>query len=629
MRINHLRLAAVAALAALLVLQAMLYRSYLMIADLALMFFFVLQMHPIVFREHEKGAPADDSVLSDHKGAAQTLLILPAGIRNENYSGSNWSFQWLNILSQELGHFEACYADQLSPGLLKARKLVILSRGAQAAEGSDGPLAGFVRAGGVLFCEYPGKGMRDLCGVETKDERTGKKITFSDCLRHLDELQDLPVSVRMLDTRLCADAPVSVLMRIDGNPVMASKPLGRGMIISCMFDLSGLYQSLVQGRPADDFHVGKRYHGSDHVTSLDLLSSARLLDSRIPYANLLRKTFVSAIQLYLPLPRLHYFPYEHDGAIVMTHDEDYYGDKARILTDYERQSGIKSTYFIIPDSSISDHTLADMSKTCQIALHWNRAVKPWFKLIIYFNPPLFRLRSVRSQIGLRDFRKPIMNRIHFFKWDADYTEPFRIMDSAGIVLDSSYGPSGDMGRGYMFGSGLPYHPLDKNGLPFRLYECPVFSIEDAGNINLEYLAARIKESRDTYHEVLTLCYHPEALDRVPGYMAEWKALLRMKGHNHWMTNFSELYSWVKKREKVEYSYSWNGNQLRIKAGSDACMQLPRIFQGKECQIPDNLTARKINDCGKDYYLFSLKPAPAPRSGPQSGQQSGSFCVSYR
>jgi hypothetical protein len=126
----------------------------------------------------------------------------------------------------------------------------------------------------------------------------------------------------------------------------------------------------------------------------------------------------------------------------------------------------------------------------EIGLHWDRY--EWFERVgIPGFRPLLRGVSLEDQakkLATISGRRPTLNRNHWLVWEGDFAATFRKLAAAGFTGDSSYGPTGLEIAGYLFGTGLPFHPLDTNGSVFSLLELP-FHLQDDEAFSIEAFRA--------------------------------------------------------------------------------------------------------------------------------------------
>jgi hypothetical protein len=297
-----------------------------------------------------------------------------------------------------------------------------------------------------------------------------------------------------MDTVDLADLqPIEVLMTIDDVPAHLHRKVGEGHVFLLAFDFGMAMTALQQGIPGDDFSIPPISQASEAEAAAPftiperLVENPKLRQATAPYADLLERHVLYAPLRFRPAPRMWLFPETMMGALAMTHDEGGIGDKAAFMSLYEHEHGWTSTYFISPsDDGISNQGLdALRSQGAALGLAWHRGVED----ALYTTGGIGRLKPFRYEMSLIEQHKRLEGwagqRVHIARarnqrWDRDYTLNWRKMAAAGVFIDSTYGPGDPNSLGYLFGTGLPFLPIDRNSLPLPVYEIPYILSDTAG-----------------------------------------------------------------------------------------------------------------------------------------------------
>ncbi len=482
-----------------------------------------------------------------------TVLVIGSRMDGTDFESTDWCYQWANLLEQETGGLSIASPEMIGPEFLENISLVVIT-GAGAGDKYDiSALRTWVEAGGVLIVEFPAGKLLELGGLEKLDDPTWIPNEISGAENDgLERIGDIP-----LYTNCQSISPVEgtvIKMSMDGEPVVFLREMGKGGVISFAFDVGRELTVLQQGIPDDGFRVVDKRGSEGIVDSTDLLASTEHMVSDIPYADLLERWIISLVEEIRPMPRPWYFPFQHDGVVTMTHDEDWFGDESCFVLEEERKSDYNSTFFIISKGPVTDEGLERMNNLGgDIHIHWNREVHRWLMV--------FRRGegSLEDQIEvledkLSDPGGVSLCRIERLRWGNHYTRPFRIMEAQSIALDSSLGSAGRTGKGYMYGTGLPFHPLDTNGEPFSLYELPFQIQAQYSGINQIYIDELLENSRNCYHQVINALYHPCDLVEGQPSRRDWLVFDELaRKHNHALFTLSEFVLWWKSRGRINVS----------------------------------------------------------------------------
>jgi hypothetical protein len=403
---------------------------------------------------------------------------------------------------------------------------------------------------------------------------------------------DLPVSVQTGEV----DADVEVLLRAGDRPAAIARPLGDGRIVTLLFDAARLVTSIQQGTPDDDLVVRNRYPDrlAPRLESDDLVISPALLQNEVPVADLVERLVAGWLEAARPLPAWWGYPGGAAGAFLMTHDDEGLGGKARWMTEYERRIGAVSTSYFMPSGKrfLPEDALAITADGSEIGLHWDRTMSDAARVDRWLGP----LRLLHVERGLADqldwlrerlpAAQPVRaSRVHFLEWDAAWSGTLEKLAAVGITVDSTYGLDLDC-RGYLFGTGRPFRPLDARGLPLPLLEVPHVGSEDLGGFGAEALERLLSQSRDGRHQAITLLFHPVTYGWRPSValFREWKGSYESAARaGHASLTMSGLAGFEAARAASPLASVWTEGRLEIRghaARADLALVLPIETDGR-------------------------------------------------
>ena len=555
-------------------------------------------LHPIEIstppEEEEPGKPVLKDNTSDLLLVISLKRIRYAASKQDFYK-NDWSYAWLNTIEKEVGHYAVCDSSNLTEDDVLSKRVIIISKSAidEIACNHINLMNKFLQKGGVLVLDQPTPAWSNVSGIAVEDATIKPTtLTYIDpvLIRSIgdDNLMRIPLNTDLVVTRPSGEH-VKILMEMDGNPAISENVLKEGCVISILFNYGLQLISLRQGIPSNPNYEIKKFGNKKNITTTDLILSNGTTVSDCPFADLLEHVFFHIIGNYQPLPRWWYHPSCYRGAFMMSHDEDYFGDKSTYMASYENEINSRSTFFVIPDSDISQKALKKLlDNNAAIGVHWNRFPRPCKKFLnITFSQKKY---SLAEQIDMLKKKVPekysvISSRIHFLKWDDHYTRTFRILNYCGIKIDSSYGSSGGMAsKGYLFGTGFPFYPIDDNGMPIDVLEVPIELQDDYGGDDIPFIQKLMKDSHDKYHTTLVFLYHPFQTAINEKTKNTWVKTYKMaEDHELWITTFEEYYKFYKNRKESTIRSMFKNDMLDILVdvrGHNQTIWIPHIWNLK-------------------------------------------------
>lgn len=382
------------------------------------------------------------------------------------------------------------------------------------------------------------------------------------------------------------DAPV-VLLRTSAGPALLRIPLGRGFVLLCLLDVSRLWSRWEQGGLGPSGLLENRHLAtqSEVLETNDLVEDPALLTADYPVADLLEELVWSALAGPLLLPSRWHFPAAHPGALLLTHDEEAFGDRASWMAEANGEAGCPSTQLIVPSPAVTRAGVqAYATQQAEVGLHViltdpsgarypgsGDGVEGRFQpLGLWKLHPVWRLFSPLEQNRfladvLGQTTLPTASRTHFLAWPPRAWDFFVQLAEAGIQIDSSYGP--DLkNRGFLFGTGRPFHPSGPSGKLLPLYEHPFVSAEDLGGADEAWLKHLLLQSATQTFQAINVLYHPNAFrwhPSIPAWRA-WKSLCpEARALGLWVTTLTELARTSQARETSSvWSEPW-GEGVRV------------------------------------------------------------------
>lgn len=513
----------------------------------------------------EKLDESGGSLPADKKPYDVLLLIDKTRLEHkDDFQSLDFSAAWINFIEQEYGT-DAVRDISIGQYSLPGR-LLIISRSASKTPPSDTEetmLREFIRDGGIVIIEMPGPEWRGITPawsgkVIPIESRNPAPTTGVPALNKV--LDEGPFVSDLYSIEGSPDR-MSVVMTCRGKPAILRKDEGKGAVLLVNFDFGKQLVSIQQGKPSDDFTV-RRGRGRIPflIETQDLTADSKFLNNTIPWADLLEKALACEVDKIGPVPRWWYAPMNRTGTVISTHDEESLGGKSLLpLITMERKGYFPSTFFIMTGKDLKKRFSdagsrpKDMGEFFDMELHWNRFT------------PTASLKTQKHWLENFVGKKVQVNRIHFLLWGKDYAKPFGVMEAAGLAMDSSYGPN--RGRGYLFCTGLPFHPLDESGLPFRIRELPFQVQENWGGATPAFLDQLIRENADNYHLALVTLYHPHKVmkdeDARNRYIEQIDEARRL---GLWATSMVEYHVFWEERLAAKIESHYKGGVLDMEVG---------------------------------------------------------------
>ena len=525
---------------------------------------------------------------------SDTLLVLPRHEPDrppfETFAELDMSLGWFNILTQEVGSFSHIRIQNLDSAAISNRRLVIITAAAarRATTEQISSLGDWVSDGGILMVEQPMPSWENLLHITVLPDkvRTTRHITAAEGAPLRRVLREALLEAPLITTMIPFDIPASeansrheVILEVDGSPAFLHIPRGRGHIYATSIDIARAVMTLQQGKPGSDFSPLLTKEGSeagDLVFPSAFIAAEKMRENRIPYADLIERNTIEIASLHTPLPRLWYFPGTFAGVYIVSHDEDGVGDRVTTIADWEADRDLTSTFFISAESTTQDSIAQVASQGHDVQLQWRRpgegseglkpvGIGPW--------------RPLRWELSLDEQKRQVENklvqsavtisRLSQQDLDPDWSGTFQKLAAVQIIADSSYGPSEEDEYGYLFGTGMPFYPLDHRGLLIPVAEIPFVINADHG-FNPSVHLKLIKGSESGHHQVLVTCFNAGSMSDNPsvaGIRAWQKAAQTAARYNHWVTTLKDylLFEESRRTSTITSEFFTSERRLEIKA----------------------------------------------------------------
>lgn len=537
--------------------------------------YFVL--NPITISEHGdegfSGIP-----MRDEKRDTLLLLSRESLLGNTHKRGfldTDWGLSWVNTMEKEFGGCDLQYSDDFSFKTLSERRILVLAKNIAIDEEATVSIRRFIESGGVLISEMPGESTRGLLDIKSGDiaRKTAEKITWvnpeygNEPVRSA--LKEMPLGTFLLDARVEERDGWEAVIKIDDSPAVLKRRFGNGVMVAILFDYGLQMVSLKQGRPhCKNFRMRKFFEkGLQGLKSFHLADWHKRHVLYYPFADILERFLIDVTAKEQPVPAWWYYPRQFRNCLITSFDEDYHADGVLGLLEQPRSGKQRETLFVLADSDIKKETLDLVSKRgFDIGVHWNRFLFHLNNKGAHWN----KYKKLDQQIKALEQKLPSgakidSCRIHFLRWDNDFANTFKVLQKNRILLDSSLGPGRDQ-KGYIFGTGFPYRPQDKDGKLFDMYELPFHIHEPQGSSDAVFNQRLFNDSLNLWHNCIVALFHSYYCLKGEISYANYRGLCESADPDQtWMPNFSEFVSFWNARNASRLRSAYYGKDLIVEA----------------------------------------------------------------
>lgn len=529
--------------------------------------------------------------------APDVLVVLPTVPEAHSLETLAFDQTWLNSVEREIGPYRTVDTAQLTRSVMDPCAWVIVPK--RAASQLDPTQTQFVRNwvedGGTVILEQPEGPWRGLIGqsIAPARVRETRRITSFDGALSRGEMRadilEMPFQTTLAPynpPELTRGRDYQVLLEVDGQPGVVTLHIGRGRVVLVLFDFGRAAVQVMQGLPNGDFSL-PLVEGRDPAVGTftsDLVADDELRTTHIPFVDLLERNLLYLADVHRPVGRLWAYPGTSRGALVVGHSEARYGPAARYMPEWEHEHEHASSVFAVA-GSLSPEELARIGRIeADLQLQWVPVTHPaapqrtWG--VRHFRPIRRRMNLSEQLTQLNHDANPygpaIATSALDRHWSNNYFTAFEQLEAAGVAIDSSYGPppahiAGSTEHfGYLFGTGRPFHPIDRNGNRFRLYELPVSVDASANGYSASGVRSLIVDSSEGYHTTIAADWRPDVMALRPSFDAieGWQRAFELAASQElWTATYAEYVDFLRRRtaSTVESTFSREERRLTIEA----------------------------------------------------------------
>jgi hypothetical protein len=230
------------------------------------------------------------------------------------------------------------------------------------------------------------------------------------------------------------------------------------------------------------------------------------------------------------------------------------------MLEYEVRRGATSTLFTSVDADLSASGAAVIDRRGgKVGLLWRpsdtqaRSLRDIGMLGI---EPLATPRTLEDQLqALREI-VPSGHDVRTVQtidglWSRRWAAPFRVMEAHDLTLDTSYRPAHP---GFSWGTGLPFRPLTRRGLPLSVREMPIV-FPDAPGVPLD-VGPILRRSQQGHHQAVTVDVSPARFADDPSVVQfeRWLEIFDdAERFDHWVTDPATYHDFARARRQVTVS----------------------------------------------------------------------------
>jgi hypothetical protein len=294
-----------------------------------------------------------------------------------------------------------------------------------------------------------------------------------------------------------------------------------------------------------------------------------------PYADLWREAFINrllrlSVERGLMLPFLDYLPAGLSGVALISHDSDLNDDDSAITTlGLLHDEGIYSTWCII-EPGYSPAVYAQVqAQGHELAFHYNSVEHENYK----WDAADFARQFdwLKQATGLTSVAS---NKNHYTRFEG-WGDLFRWLESAGIAIDQTRGPSKRGNVGMLFGACHPFFPIAWHDEDNRLYDVLEMGFltqdMDLGSWADSSVIVPFVEQVQRVRGVAHFLFHPVHLhqqEAVRGAFHQVIAELRRRGFPFWTSR--QVNDWERTRRMIQVAgMDEQGHVLLKRSGTGA------------------------------------------------------------
>jgi hypothetical protein len=505
--------------------------------------------------------------------------------------------EWSNVLTQAFGGCDVLATEEVGRDIdaaLQNRAVLVLPRRTLAGldAGWVSALRPHVSQGLVVVLEAPPPLWAKEMGLDLQGEEVVPELTWAPAPRLRAPTLDvplpdppplpLPVRVSRYAPAASARALARPILDMGGRPALWRLDEGAGAWLICALDVGDLALSIRQGVPDPGFHLPDRYAGvlAGPGETNDLVATRSLLQADAPWLDAWIAALFDAELAPAPWASVWPAPLARDGWVLLTHDDDGWRDTSRWMTRAQAGRGAPSTlYLMAPDARLTVEgeggPLADgaeigLQARLPVGATWKDERSPRRRIGAWRFQPLAQLPSIVEQREGLVARLPAgtpltLNRNHSLLWPDDVDRGWRWLVGAGFRGDSSYGP--DHGAaGWLFGSAVPFRPIDRRGLAYPLWEVPFLWGDTDGGVDRARVDRWLRTNAVGGHGPVALLFHPDVFGETPSaeLFRMWDALPELaQRRNHQLATMTALLDFWELRAQAHVRWVYGGGLLRV------------------------------------------------------------------
>ncbi|MBN1947605.1 MAG: hypothetical protein JW797_18200 [Bradymonadales bacterium] len=545
---------------------------------------FYVNRHPIHFGGPD-GQEASGQPMPP-PGEGDVLLLLPSSEsarEASSFEAIDWSSNWYNILTQEFGVFRALDRGRITRDEIGEANLVVIpaSVSRNMSAGEVATLEPFVLSGGRLLVELPTGVFETLVGVtvDPASYRSSRRITAFDGAVVRGELRDDVIQVPLRTilaplevAQISGRQEFEVILEVDGLPAYLRRTLGDGEVYALFFDLARAVAAIQQGVPAVDWEIARPsvVLPAGYTRTASLLVDPRIRRAGAPYADLLERSILQVITARHPMGRVWLFPNSAPGALVMTHSAIPTLAIGEYLTRWEEENRRPSTVFRSMETARQTAPLR--SREGLLLIPEEAPYVPVAPIGLWRFTPLGERLNLQQQVEWmrQETSLPLMSRLSEGLWRSEYGQSFRILSALGVDVDSSYGPAFhatdlEATDGYCFGTGLPFFPVDRNGLLLDVMEVPVV-LHDGTTLNESWVEGILQKAGRQHNELVLADWRTGTMSNVPraSVVSIWRSLFQQATSlGLWITDLTGFVEFWRLRSQVQLHSSFLTAERRL------------------------------------------------------------------
>ena len=548
------------------------------------------------------------AVMPQQLGQSGVLLVIPEGSDTATtFPAMDFSFAWYNLLTQYVGPIAIALVPEVGKEPITAQLIVIPQKAAESfTDRQIAQVEQAVQRGATLILEMPTPAWASLTAMKRNARGNSTIKHFTDAPNsplpgaYRDHLLNTPLDTQVLrlDTLdsdiLSNDA---LLLELDGAIAHYRRSIGAGYIYVLAFNLGQAITAMQQGRPGETFQI----ETEEEPLPESLVLNEKLRQNMVPYADLLKTHVLMSAAWTSPMPMIWPFPNAKKSALIVTHETGSLGDEAFLAAGYEHTHSVQSSWLVLAGNASRETLESAQKQGFDIGVSFLRppAGRVYEKYGPSFFQPIARERNMENQMHAvtRRAKNPVSTcKISGSFWARDYTLPFRKLAAAQCRIDLSYAPVGSEQYGYLFGSGFPFLPIERNGLPFPTYEMPAV-LNDA--VGLDTVPATVplsllKESEEVWNEPIVVSFHAETMQNTPTWRipTTWMELVEYASTNGiWATSARGFMHYYTTRKQVQMSYAFSPQTRTL----DARVRLPDAPFSYTLAIPRRTAHGALHD----------------------------------